>query len=216
MLSLKNSFIFVHIPKSAGLSIRSCLREHASTEVKLSAGHPYFKEYEDFVKNNDTEKSIQDYFVFTCSRNPFDRLLSAYFFIKNGGIGLESDQCLRDTFAFDDLNFTNFIKFELKKITNFDGCKVPRPFVGDETPRHFHPQVKFIDKNHIDYVMRFEDLENHFSFVCSKLGIPKLELPKRNLGTKKIEDYKEHYTEETRQIVELIYKEDLEYFNYEF
>jgi hypothetical protein len=66
----------------------------------------------------------------------------------------------------------------------------------------------------VDYVGRFENLQNDFDVVCDKIGMDTPSLP-RALETQH-EHYTEYYDSETREHVGLRYKEDIEYFGYEF
>src|SRR5258707_7699115 len=66
--------IFIHIPKTAGTSLSQALFGRHSRHI------PYI-EYE---KGNP--RKFRQYFKFTFVRNPWDRLVSTYFFLKQGGL----------------------------------------------------------------------------------------------------------------------------------
>lgn len=68
--------IFVHIPKCAGVSINKSLYGN------LAGGHTTFDEYIIIFE----PKCIENYFKFTFVRNPWDRVVSAYFFLQKGGV----------------------------------------------------------------------------------------------------------------------------------
>lgn len=73
--------IFVHIPKTAGISISR------SIFGNLGGGHTKIRDYELIF----SAKDFNNYFKFTFVRNPWDRIFSAYRFLKNGGINEEDN-----------------------------------------------------------------------------------------------------------------------------
>ena len=66
----------------------------------------------------------------------------------------------------------------------------------------------------VDYIGRFESIEDDFAEICSKLGIHGARLPHLNgPWSPKRED---HYDDETIEIVRKAHKADIEEFGYEY
>lgn len=190
--------IFIHIPKAGGISIiKSLYGEEAN-----GFGHPT---YERFLRMYG-KKQYESYFKFTFVRNPWDRLLSAYNFLKKGGMNhLDkqfSDDVLKnynsfESFVMDGINETNIEKWV-----------------------HFIPQYRYIYDAKmnlvVDYVGRFENFEADFEHIRSMLqqGTP---LQHRNkTGESKEETYREAYTPEMVQKVAKLYQNDIRLLGYEF
>lgn len=201
MIDHKNKFIFVHIPKCAGTSIYKSLipqqdwydinnTEHGGwdAERKIYKQHATALQIKKFYCAN-----FNDYFSFTFTRNPWSKLVSDYFWtntvdvIPNGSKGKGS-----------------FLEY-LKKETFYRND-------------HILPQVDFIldDKgnNMIDFVGRFENIQEDFNTVCDKIEIPRQILSHKNATKHK--HYTEYYDDETRHIVAESYAKDIEYFGYKF
>ena len=66
----------------------------------------------------------------------------------------------------------------------------------------------------IDYLIRFERLNNDFKVVCEKLDIPHSPLPKRNSSDR--EHYSKYYDDELKEIVRNKFIEEIEFGNYSF
>jgi hypothetical protein len=183
--------IFIHIPKAAGTSVALTLFGQGSRHV------PWFE----FQKANPWK--YKRYFKFAFVRNPWDRLVSSYFFLRKGGMDPQdaawAEQNLRQ---FED--FGSFV----------------RGWVNEENIQtwvHFLPQHYFIcnqdGKVMVDFVGRMETMEKDFSYVAGRLGCDK-KLAKVNAGNNR--HYSDHYDEETREIVRRVYARDIELFGYSF
>ena len=126
MISHKLKFIFIHIPKTSGNSLTLYLKDFIDDEVinitnslgekqgiRILCGktRKHIKHVNITYYENTYGEKINDYFKFTIVRNPYDRMLSFYFFSKG-----------KNNQVFNRNEFINFIKkndsFQHKYIDN--------------------------------------------------------------------------------------------------
>ena len=189
--------IFVRIPKSAGRSVSISLYGN------LVGSHLPVKDYQIVFSEDD----FNSYFKYTLVRNPWDRLVSAFLFLREGGVtGLDqyfSEKHLHDVFDFEDFVKNHLSKKEVLSFT------------------HFRPQTDFLLINGelaIDFVGKFESIEEDFEVIKQKLNMPPhIELAKKNItGSRTKKDYRDYYNEEMIDIVRKVYQKDIELFDYQF
>ena len=185
--------IFVHIPKCAGTSIRQSL-------FGTAGGHRTLAGYQTML----TPELFAECFKFTFVRNPWDRLASAFFFLKNG----------------DMTSNHKWAKENLSTLENFDAFV--RQWVTRENVwsySHFRPQFQFIclegKRPAVDFIGFYENLVPDFSMICEKIKSP-AKLREENRNARRTKDYRDYYTDETRRIVAEVYAEDIELFGYSF
>jgi len=138
------------------------------------------------------------YYRFACVRNPFERIISAVFHSKN--------------------------QWDLQEAKDICRIVIPGPNSFSRVGHSKHgPQTWFLDGK-MDYIMRFENLEEDFKVVCNGIGLPKTPLPNlnfspfsawRRLSVKK-EHYSYYYNNELRDLVQRAYGEDLKRFGYTY
>ena len=81
------------------------------------------------------------------------------------------------------------------------------------------PQAKFLfDERRyrlVNFVGRFENLDEDFAKVCDKLGLGPQSLPHENAARAR-RPYRDYYNAQTRALVETLYREDIERFGFTF
>ena len=191
--------IFVHIPKAAGVSIcRALFGNLAGSHTKM-VGYQIIFSKEEFSR----------YFKFTFVRNPWDRVFSAYNFLKMGGMNEEDSKWAEVEMTPYD-NFDEFVSRGLQK------SRIQKW-------RHFVPQSDFLfvpyDRRiQVDFLGYFENIQPDFEYIVDKLGMGgevTLAHQNKSHNDRKL-DYKEFYTDETREIVSTIYQKDIDVFGYKF
>ena len=210
--------IFVRIPKTASESVELALGIHPKTRPRKnqqiractrdqnyllpSSEQSNIRGHQSFLSQQMRKKiGMQDWntsFKFSFVRNPYSRAVSSW---KFGGWG-----------ASWNCSFSDFAK----KIKNED---LINPSNWSQLTFHTCTQLSHLteyltDKLIVDFIGRFENLQEDFNIICDKIGIPQQELPYKNKSKHK--HYTEYYDDETRQIVAEKYAKDIEYFGYEF
>lgn len=206
--------IFIHVPKTGGISIDRYFREnynlvdftghHSASEIKVK-----------FPENFD------NYFKFAFVRNPWERLASAFFFLDQGGYS-KIDAVIREKYLLKYAG--NFSDFVLDLPNNLEFVKaptLPSELGVDGLPfptAHFVEQAYWICDNDnkilVDFVGRFENLQSDFEKICKKLELQAIPLQK--LNSSKHDYYRNHYNHETASIVERLYARDINLWGYNF
>ena len=134
------------------------------------------------------------FFKFGFVRNPWDRLVSCY--------------------------FSKVVEMENRKFPDFSGSEF-RDFVGYVErcdlrggDRHYRLQSVLVPVDTVDFVGRFESFERDARLVCTRLGLPVVELPHRNRSGHR--HYVEYYDATLRRRVAALYAQDIETFGYSF
>jgi len=191
----KHRCLFVHIPKCAGISVcRSLFGD-------LTCGHLSLKRYQIMFGPQE----FKDYFKFTFVRNPYDRLVSAFFFMKKGGMNkIDKEWAEKNLSTYD--SFDAFVKAWVN----------PKNI---RSALHFHPQCDYLclvkDRPGVDFIGYYENLEADFQLISRKLKMDS-SLLSMNRSPARGKDYREYYTDETRAIVGKVYADDLRLLGYTF
>lgn len=207
LVSDSHQFIFVHIRKAAGSSIRDTLSPLSISVAKnLKAKikskvlrieknyHKYsYREHSPIshAKNLMTPQLFDSYFKFAFVRNPYTRLISEYEFIRR-----RPDHGRHKTVI--KMTFDQYIKYQSKR---FDA----------------HQINMLADKGgnlQMDFIGRFENLHEDWAFVCDKLQIMNAELSHRKKASKV--NYKDYFNPESIELVAKLWKKDLQTFNYQY
>lgn len=191
MIDHKNKILFIHVPKCAGSSIKIWMK-HISGKCFQKGGHPTYDYY-------SKKYNVQDYYKFTMVRNPYDRVVSAYCYLKKGGRGSRHDVAARD-----ELKDCTFLQFA-KKIDHFKQKYI-----------HFREQMYFIkDVSNYDVIGRVENVEQLINTLRRDLNITHDDqIPNVNMTGH--QQYKSYYDDEIYDIISHAYKNDLTTLNYEY
>lgn len=187
----ESQVIFIHIPKAAGTSIGKSLFGTGRT------GHYTIDDY--YKVNKDKAKK---YFKFTFVRNPYDRLVSAFFYLKQGGKNISD-------INFADENLSQIDTFE-DFVMNWLSEKRVYSWI------HFYPQTHFTESkfpgNEIDFIGKLENIEEDIKKLSEAIGTD-IEIKHHNKSSR--DNYLDYYTEEMLDKVHQLYKKDFQIYGYE-
>lgn len=184
--------IFIHITKTAGTSVAKSLFGYLPYHYTAIQYRVFFG-----------KKTFDNYFKFAFVRNPWDRLYSAYRYLKTGGWN-EKDEAWGKTHL---AQYNDFNEFVIDWLTPENIKK----------HLHFKPQHEFVCDRHgkllLDYIAYFETLNEDFHKIAAHLNIEAtLESLNQNPGN----SYKEVYSLPAISRVEEIYAKDIALFGYSF
>lgn len=181
MVSHKHSCIFIHIPKTAGMSMENSFAKSLGLSFyrgecppllltynknpklgPLSLAHLSPNEYLDYHYVNKNQ--FESYFRFSIVRNPYDRIVSIYKHFQYHRI----------------ISFTNFLKYEFPIL--------------EKTKYYFiKPQSDYLmdDDNNslVNHIARFEDLSEIIKQINPHLNYPIAEIEHINPSLKKYNAY---------------------------
>lgn len=217
ILSHEHGFLFIHVAKTGGRSInrtiakRCAQRERFNTQGLDANVDVLGRKIALEIRNRMTDDQWNRYFKFAFVRNPWDRLVSMYRHIylsrdmnAKGKIRYLNEIIKRLDIKSEELTFEVFVK------------RVVRDHVFDNYhwDKQIHCFTNESNKNLFNFIGRFENLQADFDFACRQIGFPLTTLPHHNRTERN--HYSCYYTEETRQIVADIYRDDIEMFDYTF
>jgi hypothetical protein len=152
------------------------------------------------------QDAFESYFKFCFVRNPWDRLVSAFHFLKAGGRN-EQDRRWAQEYLADLSDFSAFM--ESMRSPGFAAVVLKQ--------QHFWPQYHYVcgprGQIMVDFLGRFERIEEDFQTAARIIG-EELELPHYNIGNHK--HYTAYYDQDRYQTAADLYQTDINLFQYEF
>jgi chondroitin 4-sulfotransferase 11 len=198
MISHELRCIFVHIQKTGGSSVRQAL-QMAQHDVDK---HRFARE----LRVGYGEEYWASYFKFAFVRNPWDRLVSWWRMIEQN--------------AAAQRPMNGFQRFVLSRARTFE------QFLSNcDEEYHDRDGSKWIFRNQLDYISeagdvsvdfvgRFERLQNDFARISSRLGLASLPIPHVNRAQHR--HYSQYYSATTAGLVAARFARDIEAFGYSF
>jgi len=215
LLSHRYRFLFVHIAKTGGTSVRAALQRYRwrdpyylpqwlASKMSGLAGHELAIKLPRHCKAITAQEMLprefyNDLFKFGFVRNPWDLQVSSYHHIKRE----------RPHLVLPDESFEAFLTRKLDP----------------NRPWQYHidtsitPQSDYLVDLHgnliVDFVGRYENLQNDFDYCCERIGLPSQALPHRRKANDR-SSYRDYYNDATRAMVAAHFERDIALFGYEF
>jgi hypothetical protein len=212
MHCFQKKYFYVDIVKTAGTSIRSLLNANCCGMEHIGKHNFVWNKTWDwqqvpsllteynkrFAKDRQIYASnFVDYFKFTFVRNPWDRLVSLYFW----------GQQIKPQPPYINVSFAEFVLLLDSR--------------WDEYYRYFidtKPMIDWVrnDQNQIplNFIGKFETLDKDWLLICNRMNFACVELW-HTYKTKHLH-YSTYYNKKIKEIVGKLYEEDVEQFKYTF
>ncbi len=216
LISHSKRFIFVHVYKAAGSSLRRSLAKYETLGVRtkravarmatrvglLESGREYTAGVFNYrgakthlsaaaIRDLVTPEVFDQYFTFAFVRNPWDWQVSLYHY------ALRTPRHHQHKLAKSFKSFDEYLDWRVNE--------------------DFHTQKERLCNAKgeiiVDFIGKTEDIEVDFGKICDKLGIES-RLPHVNRTQHK--PYTEYYTDSTRALIEKHFIEDIDTFGYSF
>jgi hypothetical protein len=197
-MSRKKKYHFIHIPKNGGNSVRVALNRRRD----VSATKPYHSRYIDVA-----DKVGRHLLFFSIIRNPWSRTASRFVFAKQNSKSWPEDDPRR--LYITKASFDDYVKDQ----QIFEIPEHPRqPWMGPMNS--WFNQLEWLrDENGrvVCDCLRLEYLDHDLSAYFGE----NLRTSRRNV-TETRYDYRRMYTDELAEIVNTTFKDDIEYFGFDF
>jgi len=200
MISAKYKFTFIHKPKTGGNSIHVFFEKCSNARLikGTSNANKGSVQYVNYNKHHTCKMRIDymkkhkinpdDYIFLITIRNPFDLVLSWYYYKHHN--------------KWNSNNFTKYLKTIDKAWVDYN----------------YEDQV--YNKEGVEMrIIRFENIQKDSRKFAEEIGFKNPGVfPKWNVSKQKEVNghYKKHYNDEQRKIVENLFSDVLEKFNYSF
>ncbi len=185
VLDRQNKFMFFSNNKVAQTSVNRRLLKLRSIVYKDDR-----QKYESYFQ--DAIGKLDSIYKFTIVRNPWDRVVSAFFYLR-----------ARSRLNFRSMSFGHFV---LKVLSEH----------GPALDAHFTPQYSssfYNGEQFVDFIGRLENIKNDWSVIAKQISAPPA-IP--HVNKSKHENYTHYYDAMTCQVVGEVYKDDVEAFGYAF
>ena len=194
----ERKLLFLHIPKTGGRSIQKCV----FGGIK---GNPHRRA---LSLRNKIKSEFSDYLIFSFVRNPWERLVSLYHYLKNGFGNTSQDRELTERVGM--LSFEEFAANPAITAELVD-------FRKEEMRSMLIPQVDYLFDDSgrwlPTFLGRFEQIQEDMNRLCALVGA---KTGFGHLNGSEHEAYQMYYSDELIQAVGKYYENDVRMFGYTF
>lgn len=190
----RTDIIFIHITKNAGTSITKSFDMNPIDRKNNIRKHYTAKQIVSIIGDEAWKTAHK----FTVVRNPWDRMLSYYFYRQRTN---------KDDFDANNATFEEWLKHYEEQNLLGGNLQMGRTQFDWLT----------IDENTIDIntVIKFENLETEILQFAKMVNVEIPQLEKINISIRD-RDYRKYYSTETKNIISKYYEKDIDTFKYIF
>jgi hypothetical protein len=215
LLSLKYNFLFVHIAKTGGTSVRAALAglrrrdpwylaQLVCSRLSGWSGHRIGAKFPRHARVIAAQEMLphdlfEGLFKFAFVRNPWDLQVSSWHHIRR-----ERPQLLTGIDSFEQ-----FIRWKL------DPQRPYQYHIDTSIELQSDYLIDLRGKVIVDFIGRYENLEADFAEACRRIGIEAPALPHRRRAADRA-DYRSYYNDELVDLVARYFAPDIERLGYEF
>jgi len=208
--------VFIHIPKAGGTSVESCICDFPLFKYKMVNKYNWYGNLKTddfhyeldhstmaFMKKNC--KYFKNHFYsFTIVRNPYARLVSEYHYCK-----YQYSRFIKNIDTFRDFVFELKSKFTYVLENKEKNHYLVSHYLPQYIFTHNYKKVQIIKD-----IFKLENINNDWEIIKKKINIDS-DLQKVEKYSSKFKyNYEDYYTEELKDIVYELYKDDFTIFNY--
>jgi hypothetical protein len=221
LLSNRHRFLFVHIAKTGGTSVRSALCRrcwkdplqiplYICSRLSHLSGHRIgakFSRHAPAVVAREMlcPSYFDSLFKFAFVRNPWDRLVSSYHHF------VREQRSILIEYHVD--SFDDFVSWLVEDTASYRGPK--EVLVAALRRPQIEHLLDFHGRTIVDHVGRFEQLHNDFADICRRLDIRPPSLPHKRQA-KRNQDYRRYYSDTTAELAGIHFRRDAELLGYGF
>lgn len=216
LLSIKYKFLFVHIAKTGGTSVRTALQPlrwrdpwyypmFLCSRFSHMSGHRIGSKFPRHSKIIAAREMLPAEFFgslykFSFVRNPWDLQVSSFHHIQRE----------RPEFLFGHEDFDSFMKFK------FSPQREYQFHIDTSIQLQSDYLIDLRGKLLVDFIGKYETLQEDFSNICHKIGINEIALPHKREAKDRKKDYRSYYSDETAELVSKHFEQDIRLLNYRF
>ncbi len=198
--------VFIWIPKTAGTSIFQLLGAPKLKSLHLAkyrfVGHGpvtfCHMDYAELVSQGYIAEAFnQSAYKFTFVRNPYARAISLFYYMKR----------IKKRKVDPEMTFLDF--YRNFKENGFE----PIGLYNRKGLSQCNPQVRWTENTKIDFIGRIENIQEDANAIFKHLGLPESSIPQLNATARP--KHTECYCDESKALIEGLYREDFETFGYD-
>lgn len=214
-LSYKYKFLFVHIAKTGGTSVRASLKRERirdpwqiplfiCSRISHMTGHRLGIKFPRHAKVIAAVEMLprelfNQLYKFAFVRNPWDLQVSSFHHIQRERPHLMQGMT----------DYKVFLRWKL------DSRRPYQYHIDTSIERQMDYLVDMKNNMVMDFIGKYENLQEDFDFVCKTLGLPLRQLP-HHRQAKDRKEYRKYYDDESAAWVAEYFKQDIEKFGYTF